>query len=85
MTIDISSTIPNFSKILFMQLVLSVAGKELDRIKLSKEFYKDEDYLSAQKRLLLTKHELSIIALQEKPSFYIEAISKINPDNYKTL
>jgi hypothetical protein len=59
-----------------MQLVLSVGRKVLDRIKLNPAKVKDEDYLQAQKRLLITKHELSIAALQGKAVFYMEAASK---------
>ena len=66
---------------MFMQLVLSVGSKVLDRIKLNPDFSKDEDYIDAQKRLLITKHELSIIALQAQPVFYIEVHSKINTRN----
>jgi hypothetical protein len=64
---------------MFMQLVLSVGIKVLDRIKLNPAKVKDEDYLQAQKRLLITKHELSIAALQAKPVFYMEAASKATP------
>ena len=60
-----------------MQLVLSVGGRVLDRVELKQEFSKDEDYIDAQKRLLLAKHELAIIALLTPPEFYIEVSSRL--------
>ena len=39
---------------------------------------KNETYLFALRRLLYTKNELNIIALQREPNFYVEATSQIN-------
>lgn len=61
-----------------MQLVLSVGSKVLDRVAIKPELSKDEEYLQSVRRLLTIKNELSIIALQEDPTFYIEAESQIN-------
>ena len=59
-----------------MQLVLSVGGKVLDTVELKKEFFKDEDYIYALRRLLLFKHKLAILALLTPPEIYIEVPSK---------
>ena len=61
-----------------MQLVLSVGLKVLEKVLLNTNRSKDKDYIHAQKRLLLTKHGLSIAALKGAPIFYIEAFSKVN-------
>lgn len=65
-------------QISLMQLVLSIGGKVLDRVGLDNALYQDEDYLQSFTRLLLTKNELSILALKEAPVFYIEVPSKSN-------
>lgn len=61
-----------------MQIVLSVGNKVLDKIPINVQRSKNQDYINAQKRLLLNKHKLSIAALRDEPSFYLEAYSKIN-------
>lgn len=61
-----------------MQLVLSVSGKVLDRVNMDPTLYKDEEYLQSLRRLLLTKNELSILALKEEPVLYIEVPSRSN-------
>ncbi|NTS42747.1 hypothetical protein HRG84_17745 [Flavisolibacter sp. BT320] len=60
-----------------MQLILSVDDKVLDKVTINSRRTKDGDYLQAQKRLLLFKHQLSIIALKGQPVFYLIAGSKM--------
>ncbi|RYZ82568.1 MAG: hypothetical protein EOP04_21780 [Proteobacteria bacterium] len=60
-----------------MQLILSIDDKVLDKVTINARRTKDGDYLQAQKRLLLFKHQLSIIALKGQPVFYLSAGSKI--------
>lgn len=60
-----------------MQLILSVDGKVLDKVTINARRAKDEDYLQAQKRLLLFKQQLSILALKGEPVFYLTAVSKM--------
>ena len=61
-----------------MQHVLSVGNKVLDRVELKPDLLNDEEYLQSVRRLLIVKNELSIIALQVDPIFYIEAESQLN-------
>lgn len=49
-----------------------------DSVELKADLSSDEDYLHSMRRLMVTKNELTIIALQQDPTFYIEASSKIN-------
>jgi hypothetical protein len=60
-----------------MQLILSIDDKVLDKVTINARRTKDGDYLQAQKRLLLFKHQLSIIALKGQPVFYLTAGSKM--------
>lgn len=60
-----------------MQLILSVDNKVLDKVTINARRTKEGDYLQAQKRLLLFKHQLSIIALKGQPVFYLIAGSKM--------
>jgi hypothetical protein len=61
-----------------MQLVLSVGNKVLDRVEIRPDLSKNDDYLQSVRRLLITKNELFIIALQKDPTFYIEVESQLN-------
>lgn len=58
-----------------MQLVLSIGDRVLDRVELKADLASNDDYLYSMRRLLITKKELAIIALQQEPVFYIEAVS----------
>ena len=60
-----------------MQLILSVDEKVLDKVTINSRRTKDGDYLQAQKRLLLFKHQLTIAALKGQPVFYLVAGSKM--------
>lgn len=60
-----------------MQLILSVDDKVLDKVTINARRTKEGDYLQAQKRLLLFKHQLSILALKGQPVFYLIAGSKM--------
>ncbi|RYY00896.1 MAG: hypothetical protein EOO53_20800 [Gammaproteobacteria bacterium] len=60
-----------------MQLILSVGDKVLDKVTINAGRTKEGDYLQAQKRLLLFKHQLSILALNGQPVFYLIAGSKM--------
>ncbi|NTS43121.1 hypothetical protein HRG84_19705 [Flavisolibacter sp. BT320] len=60
-----------------MQLILSVGDKVLDKVTINARRTKEGDYLPAQKRLLLFKHQLSILALKGQPVFYLLASSKM--------
>ena len=58
-----------------MQLVLSIGDKVLDVVPLQPEKVKADGYLAALCRLLVVKHELTILAHLREPTFYIEVSS----------
>ena len=59
-----------------MRLVLSVGNKILDSLKIDPIRAKDNDYIKSLCRLLVVKHELTILAHQEEPNFYLEVVSR---------
>ncbi len=52
----------------------TVGNRALDRIILSAELSNDDEYICAQKRQLIVKHELTILALQEAPCFILKRL-----------
>lgn len=63
-----------------MQLVLSVGDKVIDAVPLQRELIGDTEYLAAKRRLLAAKNELTLLAYVQEPTFYIEAVSGVNPE-----
>ena len=59
-----------------MRLVLSVGEKVIAFAPVDSKRVSSLDYLHAKMRLLRSIHKLSIAALDEEPTFYLQAPSK---------
>lgn len=60
-----------------MQLVLSIGSKVLDRVDIKPELATNEEYLDALRIAMLVKHELTLLAFLQEPSFYLEVSSSM--------